>query len=358
MRYVSLVSFIALILQLSSCGDRFSSSLAKDFQSLDPVIGGTGGASTGGADSACEDHGICRDAGGTDGSSSGTSDTGTEEPGGTTSGSSSGGSSGGTPDPNGDGCDPGTHALGDVAQGGQCDNGKLVPITFVFVNSSSKTLSSDPDADADLALAKMNEKFRHQGHAHIQFKLKEAIEVVDNTYHNTSCNFLSSVSSKYASTDSMVMLLVNDLQGGCAGVSWLWVFPSDSFSVTMAEYKYPFEQGKFTPVIHEFAHSFGIHHTGNEYQGSVPTTGLKTFNSILNQGGRNSRRCSEQFSYFIDPVRRNTAGQAGGLTWNSYHNTMYPSFGGQPDNGFFTSGYDYSMSWAFDCWYKHALNDI
>ncbi len=357
MRYVSLVTLSVFFLLLTSCGGELSSSFINDITDLRGASPSDDNVSD---SDACKLYGFCKDDGGSNGTDTGSDDSGAD--GGTTDsgpGTTSGGTSGGTtPNPTGDGCDPGAHNFGDVALGGQCDNGKLVPITFVFVNSSSKALSSNVQADADQALDKMNELFRYQGHAHIQFVLKEAKEVVDNTYHNTACNYLSSVSQKYASTDSMVMLFVNDLQGGCAGVSWLWVFPKDSYSVTMAEYRHPFELGKFTPVIHEFAHSFGIHHTGNEYQGSVPMTGLHTFNAVLNRGGRSSRRCQEQFSYFIDPVRRNTSGQAGGLTWNSYHNTMYPSFGGQPDLGFFTEGYDYSMSWAFDCWYKFALNDI
>ncbi len=346
MRYVSLVTTLFLATQLFiSCAKNPVSSLSSSFSdtsSLNPDDKDNY------QKELCKKYGYCPP-GGDDGNSDGGED----------SGGDTGGSDGGDdPIDDGEGCATGNHTVGDIATGGHCGKGKLIPITFVFVGSSSKTLSQDPQADAQKALDNMNEQFSHLGHEYIQFKIKEAIEVKDDQYHNTTCNALSSVSSKYSSSDSMVMLFVNDLQGSCAGVSWLWVFPKDSFSVTMAEYKYPFQQNSFTVVTHEFAHSFGLHHTGNEYNGSVPTTGLKTFNQIISMGGRNSRRCPDEFKYFIDPQARNTSASAGGLNWNSYHNTMYPSFGGQPDNGFFTDGYDYAMSWAFSCWYRFAIDDL
>lgn len=274
---------------------------------------------------------------------------------GTDGGSSSGGSNGGG---NGKSCEQVGHVPGQPGEGGHCGEGKDIPITFVFVNSSSKKLSNDAEGDALKAIDHMNNLYSHQGYQYIQFKLKEAIEVVDNTYHNTSCSNLQQISRKYGSNDSLVMLFVNDLSGGCAGVSFLWVFPSDDFSVTMAEYRYPFQQDNYTPVVHEFAHSMGLHHTANTYSGSTPGTGLRTFNNWISQGGRNSRRCAEPFQYYIHSSATNTSAQSGGVNWNSYHNTMYPSFGGKPDNGFFTEGYDYAMSWAFDCWYKFAEQDV
>lgn len=258
-----------------------------------------------------------------------------------------------TPSPTSSGSDQ--HQYGVPKKSSSVDKAKLIPITFIFLNSSTQKLSPNPQADAARAITLMNEKFKLNGTGYVQFTLKEAREVLDNTYFTTDCNLLGSVAQKYGTGKSMVMVLVNELAGPCAGVSYLWKFPREMNAVTMAEYKDPFINGVWTPVVHEFAHSFGLHHTGNEYPGSVPKTGLYLFSSLL---GNTSRSCSVPFKYFIDPKARDNSAVADGVTWASYYNTMYPSYGGKPDNGFFTSGYDYAMSWAFDCWYGFAKNDF
>lgn len=256
------------------------------------------------------------------------------------------------------------HVYGELKLGGfgAKPNSKEVPITFVFVNSSSKVLSNNVQLDAQKAIDKINLLFSHQNHSLIKFKLKEAKEVVDNNYHNSDCdNKFYSATQKYSQIDSLVMLVVNDLAGSCAGVSWLWVFPKDKMAVTQVEYRSPFVQGIWTPMVHEFSHSMGVHHTGNEYSGSVPATGLLSFNQYLGSpyGINKSKKCKNDFKYFVDPQKRNTQAIIDGLDFNSYHNTMYPSYGGQPDKGFFNSpGYAYSFSWAYSCWYEQIEADL
>lgn len=275
------------------------------------------------------------------------------------------------PDPGGSG------TFGTPIKGGYGNDSaaKEVPVTFVFVNSSTQKLTNNVQGDAQTALAKMNALFKSaDGHQHIKFKIKNAIEVISDTYFNTSCSgtVLNNVGTTYGTSDSMVMLFVNDLASGCAGVSWLWTFPKDQYAVTMAEYRYPFGPSPaWTPVVHEFTHSFGFDHTGDEYSGSVPSTGLKNFKALVSGGGRSTyRTCPTDFKYFIDPLKRTTtryvttAGAVsntdnGGILHNPYGNTMYPSFGGQVDTGFFGSpGYHYSFSWGFHCWYNLAKADI
>lgn len=255
--------------------------------------------------------------------------------------------------------DPGAltepHTVGVPRKTASATGGKKIPITFIFINSSSQVLSADPQADAQRAIDTMNQRFTLKGLNFVTFQLLEAKGVVDDQFFNTNCNYLTSVANRYGTGKSMVMVVVNDLAGGCAGVSFLWKFPKDLSAVTMSEYRDPFKNGIWTPVVHEFAHSFGLHHTGNEYSGSVPTTGLINFNDYLPSS---QRRCSAPIKYFINPQAKNNSTINDGILFESYHNTMYPSYGGKPDAGFFTAGYDYSMSWAFDCWYGFAKNDV
>ena len=250
-----------------------------------------------------------------------------------------------------------SHVYGKPRGTAHASSGKPIPISFVFLNSSTEVLTNNPESEAAKAIDIMNQRFTRLGVSYVKFVLKEAKAVVDDIYYNTSCNLLGSVASKYGTGTSMVMVVVHDLGGSCAGVSYLWRFPKDKNAVTMSEYTDPFVNGKWTPVVHEFAHSFGLQHTGDEYPGSVPKTGLYTFNNLLT-GVSNGRSCKTEFKYFIDPAKRHNGAVSDGVTYDSYYNTMYPSYGAQPDNGFFTSGYDYSNSWAFDCWYEFAKNDI
>jgi len=249
------------------------------------------------------------------------------------------------------------HIFGKARETAHATEGNEIPISFVFINSSSQILTNNAETEANKAIDIMNQKFMRQGLAYVKFNLKSARTVVDDLYFNTSCNQLGKVAAKYGTGNSMVMVVVNDLAGGCAGVSFLWKFPADKMAVTMSEFTDPFVHGRWTPVIHEFAHSFGLHHTGDEYPGSVPSTGLKTFNALLPSGG-DGRSCNAALKYFIDPQKRHNGAEVDGVVFDSYHNTMYPSYGGQEDAGFFTAGYDYSMSWAFDCWYQFAKDDI
>ncbi|MCB9091805.1 MAG: hypothetical protein H6621_03250 [Halobacteriovoraceae bacterium] len=243
---------------------------------------------------------------------------------------------------------------------GHCNTLTDIPITFVFIDSAESALSPDPQTDAETAIDVLNQAFQFEGNQYIKFSLKEVKNVVDETYYNTSCNLLAEISSVYGESGTLTMIFVNDLEGGCAGVSYLWGFPSSAQAVTMAEYRFPFILNSFTPIRHEFAHLMGLHHTAYSYPGAAPDTGLNSFNKLLRMSYRLSedRECPATFYYFIDPIPQNTKALSGTIEWNSYVNTMYPSFGNKPDDGFFTDGYDYAMSRAFSCWYSFALEDI
>jgi|GEM_PF-4226019 len=254
-------------------------------------------------------------------------------------------------------CEGITHEYGEVNLQTGCVKDEKIPITFVFINSSSRKLSTDIQLDSTVAIDALNSAFYHQGNQFIEFTLSKSIEIVDDAFYNSSCSLLGAAARKFGQKNALVMIFVNDLSGSCAGVSWMWAFPSNSISATMVEYRYPFIRGDFTPVVHEFAHMMGLNHTGNAFEGSVPKTGIKTFNEWLKFGSLSEKRCSQEFVYYIDPEKESTASQVKGVSWNSYQNTMYPSFGSKPDNGFFTSGYDYSVSWAFDCWYHIATSE-
>jgi len=256
-------------------------------------------------------------------------------------------------------CNNDPHEIGMISYGGQCDNGKLIPLTLVFLNSRNKKLSEDINQDASKTLEVMNEKFSHDSHSYLKFRIKRVYEVEDNAFHNASCDgaTMDALSQRYGSTDSMVMIFANDLVGSCAGVSWLWVFPKDKNSITLAEYDYPFVFDDFTPVVHEFAHSFGLPHTSNTFASDPNDYGSHSINHWV-QAGRSERRCQSNSLFFIDKNETSTSTRASGLSWNSYDNTMYPFFGDKTDDGFFTQGYDYASSWVFDCWYDFAKKDF
>ncbi len=261
--------------------------------------------------------------------------------------------------PGTDTCNDAPHSVGNISYGGHCGNGELIPLTLVFLNSKNKRLSQDINDDANKTLEIMNEKFSHNSHDYLKFKLKEVYEVEDNAFHNSSCDgaTMDALSDRYGSTDSMVMIFANDLVGSCAGVSWLWVFPKDKNSITLAEYDYPFVLNDFTPVVHEFAHSFGLPHTSNYYATDVNEYGAHSINHWI-ASGRSERRCQNDSIFFIDKNEASTSSRASNLNWNPYHNTMYPFFGDKVDAGFFTEGYDYGSSWVFDCWYDFAKKDF
>lgn len=258
-----------------------------------------------------------------------------------------------------DTCDDAPHSVGSISMGGHCGNGEKIPLTLVFLNSTNKTLSEDINLDAQKTLDVMNNKFSHNSHSYLKFKLKNVYEVVDDAFHNSSCDgpTMDALANRYGSTDSMVMIFANDLVGSCAGVSWLWVFPGDKNSITLAEYDYPFVFDDFTPVVHEFAHSFGLPHTSNTYASEPSDYGVHSINHWI-QAGRSSRRCQNNSIFFVDKSEASTSTRVENLDWNSYDNTMYPFFGDKVDGGFFTPGYDYASSWVFDCWYDFAKKDF
>ncbi len=261
--------------------------------------------------------------------------------------------------PGSDTCNDAPHSVGNISLGGHCGNGKLIPLTLVFLNSKNKKLSQNINIDAQKTLQVMNEKFSHQSHNYLKFKLKNVYEVEDNAFHNSSCDgpTMDALSERYGSTDSMVMIFANDLVGSCAGVSWLWVFPKDKNSITLAEYNYPFVFDDFTPIVHEFAHSFGLPHTSNSFASQSNDYGAHSINHWI-QAGRSPRRCQNDSIFYVDKSEASTSTQASNLNWNSYDNTMYPFFGDKTDGGFFTAGYDYASSWVFDCWYDFAKKDF
>ncbi|MCB9094814.1 MAG: hypothetical protein H6621_07075 [Halobacteriovoraceae bacterium] len=240
-------------------------------------------------------------------------------------------------------------------------NGTEIPMTFIYLKSGGTSLSANPMADAEKTIARLKQKYNYNGEQLVDFKIKEAKEVEDTQYFNTTCNNIGAVANKYPSPDSMTMVFVNSLASGCLGVSYLWVFPSMNQSVTMARYDAAYQNPQQAEVVdHEFGHSFGLHHVANTYQGSTPGTGIKGFNDWLNMESVNqNRRCTENFDYYIHNGGNNTAATAGGVTWNSFENIMYPSAAPrQNPPSFFTDGYNVAMPKAMKCWNEFAQKDI
>ncbi|MDH4466716.1 MAG: hypothetical protein QE271_01555 [Bacteriovoracaceae bacterium] len=235
-----------------------------------------------------------------------------------------------------------------------------IPITLIFLKTNTEQLTSNVQADAESAIAKFNEKFLVNGVQTVKFYLYEAKEILDAVYFRTNCNLLGSVGQKYGDDQSQKMIFVNDLAGGCAGVSYVnsYFKITPKYAITMCEYAPYFDNNNETAMVHEFAHSFGVNHTANIYPGSVPGTGRRPHNEYLDLTSISSRRCQSSLMYYIHTGPGSTNATADGIIYDSFLNSLYPSYGGQSDNGFFTAGYNVDTKSIFECWNEYAQGDL
>ncbi len=227
---------------------------------------------------------------------------------------------------------------------------QTVDISFVFVNSSSEQLSFNANNDAIRIINSLNQQFKSGNYQHLKFSLKTVEEVSDDLYTNTECDNLESVLELYGKLDSLTFVLVNDLASTCRGVAKLWVNPAYRFSGLLLEYNQNIESYAHV-YAHEIGHNLGLHHSARTYAESAPVSGLYNFNQLLGMGGVLFNRCATDFPYFIDPQAQSQNSSDSGYSFNSYQNTMYPSYGDGVTRSFFSEGYQGSSSRAFDCWY-------
>lgn len=228
-----------------------------------------------------------------------------------------------------------------------------INLSFVFVNSSDTILSFDSNHDADLIISKLNDAFNDDSHQHLKFNKLSVEEVYDDRYFIANCSDFDEVFNSYGKTNAMTVVIVYGLQGGCSGVAHIWTSPAQRYSGIMVEYDYDISYSAGV-YAHELGHNFGLHHSAETYTGSVPETGLKSFNKLVKKDRLLEKSCKYDFYYFVDPNSESMETEKKGIMFNSFENMMYPSYGDGFERSFFTEGYDYSVSRAFDCWYSLA----
>ncbi|MCB9095097.1 MAG: hypothetical protein H6621_08525 [Halobacteriovoraceae bacterium] len=249
-------------------------------------------------------------------------------------------------------CQGGEECFGQMIKGGydHDDFKRQVATHVVFINASSELLVDDPETAAREALDEINTRFRDKdGHQHLKFYLQSFESVIDDLFFIGSCEDLDSMLDLYGKANTFTLLFNYELLGACNGVAHLWTLPEDKYSGFLVEYDGQLDS-LADVAAHELAHNLGLHHSANTYDGSVPLEGLHDFNKLLDYGARFTGRCEQSFYYFIDPLSGNSVSRERGFVFNSYHHLMYPSYGDDVQRSFFTSGYDYSSSQAFNCW--------
>lgn len=240
----------------------------------------------------------------------------------------------------------------EIFEGGYGIAGVETPISFIFINSSSKTLSFNSSRDADRIIDELDLRFEdNRGHEHLKFINISVEEVYDDEFYNASCDDIGNVLEKYGKTNSLTIVLNNHLEDSCNGSAFLWTDISDKRSGLLIEYNSQIDEIGDV-FAHELGHNIGLHHSARTYFESVPVIGLHNFNTLLGSGGISSKRCSS-FNYFIDSQADSSSTIFEGVNYNSYANIMYPSYGTDDvERSFFTNGYGFSASMAIDCWYN------
>jgi hypothetical protein len=246
---------------------------------------------------------------------------------------------------------------GELSFGGYAtaSNKYSIPLHFRFLNAVDYELSDDPDADADLAISKLNQVMQNQGHQYIKFTKGTVESVIDEAYHFTTCTLsnLAQVINKYKRNDGIVVLLVNGLEGACAGMAPILAGPNDSESVALVEYHDPMVHGVFNPFAHEIGHIIGFFHT----MSTAHMLGLHFWNDRMEQGivSNPSLVCEKNFFYYIeeeDSIEGDLVSSI--INWEPQNHLMKPFYDGSVEtSSLFTEGYDYTSSWALDCYHQH-----
>jgi hypothetical protein len=223
--------------------------------------------------------------------------------------------------------------------------GLSVPVRVIFLETAQNHLTTQPQQFANQIVEKLNQKMEFNANTKMMNFVLDAYEqIVDEQYVFAACSDIDAIGTKYFTSGVLTVVVNAQLDGTCAGVTYLYTHVRQRESLILVEF-----DNAFYAVVHEFGHTVGLPHTAVAQSNS----GLHKFSDLLTQVSSSPLRCDTDFYYLLDNHYNNTNALANGLTFNSGENLMYYSFNQSSlDRSFYTSGYDYSFSWAFHCWHK------
>ncbi|MDH4468783.1 MAG: hypothetical protein QE271_12060 [Bacteriovoracaceae bacterium] len=226
-------------------------------------------------------------------------------------------------------------------------SGPPIPVSIIFARTQNEILTDQPEEKADIIIEELNKAFVLQDVSLMKF-VKHSVQVkMDEQYFYTSCEEIINIAPIYSVPNTITIFITNHLSGSCAGSAFLFPSIDQNRAFILLKYKLPFVDKSFVSLAHEFGHIIGLFHSGV----SSNPFGLKTFNSLLDLAANSPDRCPFDFMYYMSNQPGQTNVNIGGVSFNPYDNMMYQSFNPAVGKTFFTSGYDYSVSWAAHCWF-------
>nr|MDH4468989.1 hypothetical protein [Bacteriovoracaceae bacterium] len=211
--------------------------------------------------------------------------------------------------------------------------GKEIPAKVVFLNPAGSKLTQNAQSMAVQIIDKANRELLFDGHQHLKFKLKEAVELPEPSIATIQNS--SAMTAQYGATDAYVLVLVNDIPGGTAGYSpGLRIDWKSKQSIVVMEYR--LVANGVTVLVHELLHGMGAPHTtdGNGGQDNVFPNGIQRYSTIVG----NTPPLIYNFDIFLEDVMSyEGVRNVGGFNWDTrtimmWYVTNYPLFKSNSDS--------------------------
>ena len=219
---------------------------------------------------------------------------------------------------------------GEVCKGGFANdtNKKEIPAKVIFLNPAGTKLTQNAQEMAAQIIEKANKELLFEGHQHLKFKLKEAVELPEPSIATIQNS--SAMTNQYGATDAYVLVLVNDIPGGTAGYSpGLRIDWKTKNSIVVMEYR--LVANGVTVLVHELLHGMGAFHTTNDNGGGGPVYPNNGINKYSDTVGNNPPLIYNFDIYFDAVSRFEGIRNAGGFNWDTrtimmWYVTNYPLF--------------------------------